>query len=274
MLKQKVQERLLERSNKRVCIADTQPFKHGIGLLTMKHYQSTKFVSYLWFKMNKNLRFLGLTLLVLFIFNSSSFAQKVLTEGSLIYNIAVETSTKEPTMADMFDGATTTVFFKGSQSRSDLVSGLGSETNIFDSKTGEGFILKDYSGQKLMITMNKDDYEKKNKKYEGITFETTAETKVIAGYNTKKAIAKLKDGTSFVVYYSPDLAVANKDYEYQFKTLPGLALQYEWQSGKLKFTYTLAKLSTDVVPVSKFEAPKAGYRVMTYAEQQKLKNGN
>ncbi|MEO6687371.1 MAG: hypothetical protein ABIN24_15470 [Dyadobacter sp.] len=230
---------------------------------------------YIWNTMKIHMRKIILPILSLIVFGCSSVsAQKILTEGSLTYDIAVQTGSKEPKMADMFDGATTTIFFKGTQSRTDLVSGLGSEANIFDSKTGEGFILKDYSGQKLMITMDKEDFDKKNKKYEGITFENTNETKVIASYNTRKAIAKLKDGTSFTVYYSPEINVANKDYEYQFKTLPGLALQYEWQSGKLKFTYTLSTISTDAVPLSKFEAPKSGYRVMTFAEQQKLKNGN
>lgn len=241
----------------------------------MKLHLAYDFQSYIWYTMKTYMRILLAVIFALFILNTpTASAQKILSEGSLVYEISVQTGSKEPKMADMFDGATTTIYFKGTQTRSDLVSGLGSETNIYDSKTGEGFILKDYSGQKLMITMNKDDYEKKNRKYEGITFENTNETKVIAGYNTKKAIARLKDGTSFTVYYTPDLNVANKDYEYQFKTLPGLALQFERQSGDLKFTFTLSRINTDVVPASKFEAPKTGYRVMTYAEQQKLKSGN
>ena len=196
-------------------------------------------------------------------------AQKVISEGTLIYNISIQTGSAEPKMADMMDGATTAIYIKGSQSRSELVSALGSEVTMYDSKKGAGVILKDYSGQKLMITLTKDDWDKKNSKYEGITFETTNETLNIAGYNCKKAIAKLKDGSSFVVYYTPEVEVADKDYDSQFKTLPGLALQYEWQSGKMKFKYTLSKINFDVVPASKFDIPKSGYRVMTYAEAKK-----
>lgn len=196
-------------------------------------------------------------------------AQKVISEGTLIYNISIQTGSNEPKMADMLDGATTAIYIKGTQSRSELVSGLGSEVTIYDSKKGSGIILKDYSGQKLMITLTKDDWDKKNSKYEGITFETTNETLNIAGYNCKKAIAKLKDGSSFVVYYTSEVEVADKDYDYQFKNLPGLALQYEWQSGKMRFKYTLSKINFDVVPVSKFDIPKSGYRVMTYAETKK-----
>lgn len=196
-------------------------------------------------------------------------AQKVISEGTLIYNISIQTGSSEPKMADMLDGATTAIYIKGNQSRSELVSGLGSEVTIYDSKKGTGVILKDYSGQKLMITLTKDDWNKKNSKYEGITFTTTNETLNIAGYNCKKAIAKLKDGSSFVVYYTPEVEVADKDYDYQFKNLPGLALQYEWQSGEMRFKYTLSKINFDVVPASKFDIPKSGYRVMTYAETKK-----
>jgi GLPGLI family protein len=198
-------------------------------------------------------------------------AQKIMSEGSLVYNILIQTGSKEPNIADMLDGATTTIYVKGSQTRSEMVSGLGSESTIHDARTGTGVILKDYSGQKLMITLTKDDWEKKNKKYEGISYELSNETANIAGYNCKKAIAKLPDGTSFIVYYSPDLKVANKEYDYPFKTLPGLATQYEWQSGKMKFKYTLSKVSFDLIPSSKFDVPKSGYRVLTYEEAQKLK---
>lgn len=196
-------------------------------------------------------------------------AQKSVTDATMEFNISIETSSVEPKMADMLDGATTTVYIKGAQSRSEMVSGLGRETSIQDARSGTGVILKDYSGQKLMITLSKEDWEKKNRKYQGISFETTQETLVIAGYSCKKAIAKLKDGSSFIVYYSPDLNMVNKDYEYQFKTLPGVAMQYEWQSGKMKFKYTLSKINFDPVPSSKFEIPKSGYRVLTYEETQK-----
>ncbi len=91
----------------------------------------------------------------------------------------------------------------------------------------------------------------------------------IMGYSCKKAIAKIKDGSSFVVYYTPDIEVADKNYGTQFKTLPGLAMQYEWQSGKTKYKYMLSKLSFDAVSASYFEIPKSGYRIMSYADTKK-----
>jgi GLPGLI family protein len=215
-------------------------------------------------KLNTTILFISFLLITF-----SSNAQRTLNEGTLVYNMSVETGSGEPKMADMLDGATTTISIKGNQSRVELLSGLGREATIYNTATQSGVILKDYSGQKLMITLTSKDWEDNNKKYEGIVFENTGETSVISGYNCRKANAKLTNGTTFTVFYTTDINISNKSYDAQFKTLPGLAVQYEMQSGKMKFKFTLAKISFDTVPLSKFEIPKSGYRVLTYQETRK-----
>ena len=193
-------------------------------------------------------------------------AQKIMKEGVMVYNMSVESGSNEPKMADMLDGATTTIYLKGNLSRVELVSGLGREATIYNASTGKGVILKDYSGQKLMITLSPEDWQANNKKYEGITFENKGETSVINGYSCTKATAKLNNGTTFTVYYTSEISLPNKSYDAQFKSLPGLAVQYEMQAGKLKLKFVLAKLSLENVPESKFETPTSGYRVLTYEE--------
>ncbi|MEO9003169.1 MAG: hypothetical protein ABI288_00455 [Ginsengibacter sp.] len=208
-----------------------------------------------------------LMLFIVIVFSGfSSIGQKVLKDGSLIYNMSVETGVGEPKMADMFDGATTAIYLKGNQSRSELVSSLGSEATLYNAATGIGVILKDYSGQKLMITLSPQNWEDNNKKYEGIVFENTGESANISGFNCKKANAKLRNGTSFTVFYTTDVTLSNKSYDAQFKTLPGLPVQYEMQSGKMKFKFTLSKIDYSPVSAAKFEIPKSGYRVLTYEE--------
>ena len=208
--------------------------------------------------------------LISFGWNSPSVnAQRTLTEGTLVYNMSVETGSGEPKIADMFDGATTTINLKGPLSRTELVSSLGREATIHDDSKGTGVILKDYSGQKLMITLTAQDWAQNNDKYEGIVFENTSETQKIAGFNCKKAIAKLKNGTSFTVFYTTEINLANKSYDAQFKTLPGLPVQYEMQSGNMKLKFTLASINYNPVAPSKFEIPTSGYRVLTYAETRK-----
>ena len=202
-----------------------------------------------------------------------AFAQKTISEGTMIYDIVIQSGNKEPQIADALDGGTITTYIKGGQSRSDMVSALGKETTIHDTKTGNAVILKEYSGQKLMITLTKANWEAKNKAYDNIKFEFIDETKIVAGYNCKKAIASMPGGKSIVVYYAPDLVITNKEYNNTFKSLPGLALQYEYESGAMKYKYTLSKINFDPIPASKFDFPKSGYRVMTYEENQKMRKG-
>ena len=198
-------------------------------------------------------------------------AQKTLSEGTIVYDITVQTGSKEPQLADMFDGVTTTLYLKGSQSRIEMITPLGSTITLKDAKSNTGVVLKEYGNQKLLIHMTKDDWGDLDKKYAGITFTPQNETKNIAGYSCQKAIAKLKDGTSFIVFYTKELVTENKDYDYQFKSLPGLPLEYESSVGNLKVKYTASKITFDPVPVQKFNIPVSGYRELTYQESTKLK---
>lgn len=209
------------------------------------------------------------TLLILL---SSAQAQKVLSEGTIIYFTTVQTGSKEPQLADMFDGVTTTIYLKGSQSRSEMVTPLGTTTTIQNTTTGAGSVLKEFGNQKIMINMTRGDWQEMNKKYDNISFvdDNSAPLKTILGYECKKATAQLKDGSAFTVYYTRELVTENKDYDYQFKNLPGFPLEYESTVGNYKVRYTASKVSFDPVPTQKFSLPKSGYRQLTYEESKSL----
>ena len=203
----------------------------------------------------------------------SANAQRNIAEATIVYDMEIQNGSGSQAGGTL-TGATTTIFLKGNSSRTDMTSALGKEVTIYNSKTNNAVILKEFSGQKLMITLTKDNWIAKHKMYNNIKFELTNETKTIAGYSTKKAIAKMPDGKTFEVYYAPELIPANKEYDPTFSTLPGLAIQYEIESGKMKFKYTISKINYDAVQVSLFDFPVTGYRVMTYEENQNLKKGN
>lgn len=211
---------------------------------------------------------IGLFVVLLFV-SFLGQAQKLLSEGSIFYDITVQTGSETPKLADNFDGAVAVVYIKGSQSRSDLKTALGSSVTFYDSKAGNGVVLREFGSQKLMIRLNKQNWLEKNKRYQGITFTRTNEKKQIAGYNCTKANAVLKDGTTFSVFFTEEIVLENKDYDAQFKDLPGLPLEFESSVGKVKVKYSVSKISFDPVPVQKFEIPKTGFREMTYDESLK-----
>ena len=197
------------------------------------------------------------------------WSQKKVSELTLVYDASITTGSVEPKMADAFDGATTTVYLKGNLSRSELSSALFSSTTIHDSNTGAAVVLREVSGQKLLIRMTPENWLEKNKKYQGISFSNTNETKTIAGYTCTKAVATLEDGSTFAVYYTSEIVPENKEYDYHFKNLNGLPLEYELTQKNLTIKYTVSKINLNPVPASKFDIPKSGYREMTYEESKK-----
>jgi len=210
---------------------------------------------------------------VVFLISSvQAVAQRKLTEATISYDIVINTSNKTPQAADLLDGATSIVYLKGNSSRSEMISSLGTQSTIVDGKTGGVTILKDYGEQKYMISMTQDNWRQSNKKYEGISFTYTNEFKTIAGYNCQKAIGRLSDSTTFSVFFTKELIPVNKDFQYLNKNLPGLAMQYEATLGKMVVTYTVSSINFNPVTQSKFDLPKAGYRVMTFEESKA--NGN
>lgn len=199
-------------------------------------------------------------------FSSQLCAQRKMTEATITYDIVINTNNTTPKAADLLDGATSIIYLKGTSSRSEMISSLGTQSTIIDGKSGKVTILKDYGEQKYMINLTQENWKASNKKYEGITFTYENEFKTISGYNCQKAIGKLANDSSFVVYFTKDLIPVNKDFQYLNKNLPGLAMQYEASFGGLKVTYTVSSISFKLVPAAKFDLPKSGYRVMSYEE--------
>jgi GLPGLI family protein len=207
------------------------------------------------------------------VFSMNVFAQKTLSEGTLTYSISIESANEEKKVANALNGAILTLYITKDKSRTEIVNTLGTQATFFDAKIGKGYLLREYSAQKLMITVNADNWAQKNKVNNNLVFKTDDETVSIAGYTCKKATATAADGKNYTVYFDPSVTLANKTYNNAFPQLQGLPVQYELQSGNLTFKYTLSKNSADAVAINKFETPKSGYRIMTFEENQQLKKG-
>lgn len=196
-------------------------------------------------------------------------AQKKFTEGTISYDVVINTGSDKPQSADLLDGAISTIYIKGNKTHTEMVSSLGTQSTIIDATKRSVVVLKSYGDQKYMINMTADDWKAENKKYENVTytFDPSA-SKTILGYQCKKAVGQLADGTTFTAWYTPDLVIESKEFIYPEKSLPGLAMEYETTMGNLKVTYTVSKLSFSPVPAVKFDTPKSGFRIMSYKESR------
>jgi GLPGLI family protein len=199
--------------------------------------------------------------------NITASAQKPISELVMIYDITVESTSDKPQLANMFNGATTTIYVKGLSNRTEAVNSLGTSTTIYDGKTKSAVILKEYGSQKILVRMTAQNWIDANKKNENIVFTKETETKTIAGYSCVKSVGKLLDGSEIVVYSTKDIQLENKEYSNgQFKNVEGIVLEYQYNIGSTKIMNTAAKIIIGNVSPTKFEIPKTGYREMTYEE--------
>ncbi len=195
--------------------------------------------------------------------------QQTLSEGTIYFDVTVQTGEKDPQLADVFDGAKAILSMRGPLSRSELRSALGQTVTIYDHRAGTGVVLREYGPQRLLIRMNREHWKHKNSKFEGIRFIYGTDTKVVAGFPCEKAEAILSDSSRFTVYFTRKLVPENATYDPQFGGLPGTALEYEAMQGNMRIRYEATRVSFDPVPMQRFETPKSGYRVLTYEESVK-----
>ena len=200
-------------------------------------------------------------------------AQKKVAEFTLVYDYSVATAGNAGRQMDSGQMAIHTVYIKGNKSRSEMTNSLFSSTTIYDANTGAAVILREVSGQKLLIRLTPENWQERNSIFQGLVFNDTAETKEIAGYKCTKAVAQTKSGATITVFYTRDIIPENREYDPYFKDLDGLPLEYEMAKGDLKIKYKVSKIDFNPVPASKFDIPKSGYREMDYEEGKKLNIG-
>ena len=197
----------------------------------------------------------------------AAVAQRKISEMILTYDLAISRNdAQEGTAGAKSTSATMTIYIKGPLSRTDLNYPSFSTSTILNSRAGNAVILQEVSGQKLIRKLSADNWLAKNKRYQGITFVSDSVTRTIAGYLCQKAVASLADGTTFIVYYTPDMVPENKEYDFMFRELNGLPLEWSVVQGKNKVQFTLNKIALNPVPASRFDIPATGYRELPYEE--------
>lgn len=194
-----------------------------------------------------------------------TFAQniRVIAECTVTYTVSLDENVKDKTTANLLSTTTKTLFLKGNHSKVELISPSFKQTVIFEKATGSAIILREIGNNKFMTKLDNSKWVAQNAKYTDAVFTTTNDTKIILGYPCKKGILKLKDSSSFIIYYATSIVPSVKEFEYQFKEIPGFVLEYEAQEqdGKV-IKYVANKINLSPVLATEFEVPSTGYRIL------------
>ena len=189
--------------------------------------------------------------------------QRIVAECTITYSISADANITDKDMVESLKESIKTVYIKGNNSRTDLVSPAFTQSTFFDKTEGTATVLREFGNNKFMTKLDKDAWKKQNSKFEGLTINSSNETKVILGYECKKATMQLKNGSSYVIYFANAIAPSVKEFEYQFKDVSGLVLEYEaLEAAGKKIHYTATKINLSPVPASKFDIQTSNYRML------------
>lgn len=216
-----------------------------------------------------NFRYLGCIMKAIFtslLFSLTVFvatAQRVVADCTVTFAIATDDGNADKDVTESLKASTKTVYIKGNDSRTDLVSPSFTQTLLYNKNSGSAVILREFGNNKFMTRLDNAKWAAENKKYEGMTVSLSqSETKTILGYECKKAVIQMKDGSNFNLYYATAIVPSVKEFEYQFKDIPGFVLEYEAEADNKKIKYTATKINIGPVPASKFDLPTSGYRLL------------
>ncbi len=206
--------------------------------------------------------FLSITVSLL-MFVTAMSQGRVVADCTVTYAISAdETSNKD--VNESLKASTKTVYIRGNESRTDLVSPSFIQSLLYSKTTGSAVILREFGNNKFMTKMDAKTWAAENKKYEGMTVSlANNETKTILGYECKKAVIQLKDGSAFTLFYATAIVPSVKEFEYQFKDIPGFVMEFESQEAESKrIRYTATKINLSPVQASRFDIPTSGYRLL------------
>lgn len=212
-------------------------------------------------------------LLILTGMHPVAFSQKI-SEGKIVYEISFpEMETDEQSKELM---PTESVFyFKDNQIRMEMKMMGMSTVVISNSKDKSATTLMDLMGSKFAIKMTADDIEKEKEKMNGnikMDVRITNETKNIAGYTCKKAIASSRDGGDITIYFTNDIIAKNQGFSDQYKGVDGFPMEYQMAQNGMNMKFTAKSVTKEKVDAAKFIIPK-DYKLTTKEELAKMFGG-
>jgi GLPGLI family protein len=189
--------------------------------------------------------------------------QRIVAECTVTYQINLEENNLNKDVQVALQQSSKTVYIKGNDSRVDLNSPSLLQSVIYDKTNGSAVILREFGTNKFMTKMNNIEWKLANKQYAGMTIHLVNETKTILGYECKKAILNLKDSSVFNIYYATAIAPSVREFEYQFRDIPGFVLEFDVkEQGTSIVRYKATKINLSPVQASKYDIPTSGYRLL------------
>jgi hypothetical protein len=203
-------------------------------------------------------------ILVLLLAPLASMAQ---FEGKMTMTIKVTTEDPEMQQAAQYMPTEMIIFTKGSKSRIETNTMMGSTIILSDTLAKVGYVCMDMMGNKIAMAMPYDEMESEEA-VSDMQIKYLNETKMVAGYKCKKAIITMKVENQEVlqtVWYCEEIQNTNRDM-YKLKGMP---MEYEMDMEGMNVSYVVSNVSKEKIADTMFDVP-AGYTVTTQDDLNNL----
>lgn len=176
-----------------------------------------------------------------------SFGNKINT-GTISYEISYPDIPENSYMLDLYPSEMQTMF-KNGKYRTDIIAGMGlfKTSIIFDED--EDYLVHSAKmlTKKMASELTYSQVRSFNPDFNNLDIEFLEETKEIAGYECKSALAKsLQDeGWYFKVYYTEKFGVEDPNRHGPFKDIKGVLMEYEILSYDTRMHFIATKVTTD-----------------------------
>lgn len=220
-----------------------------------------------------------MAVVIMFFFASNSFAQKTKTfQGTITYNISYTGGNITPAEKAQLP-TTSTVTIKDCKTKTEAVSGPVTQAAVTDGATKSVTVFIDFGDtMKYVIKLAPADLAEELAAAPAPTVNITTETKVISGFNCKKAILTTKEDstiTTDTIYFTEEIGCKDLNFSNpNFKDIPGAVLQYSEFNSQLNATavYTVSEIKKSKVSDNIFLIP-SNFRELTKEQATKMFGG-
>jgi GLPGLI family protein len=183
-------------------------------------------------------------------------------EGVIKFNISYESMPADMADAIAMLPQEQTFFIKNHKSKFVQVTSTANTMVISDSEAQTSIILMEAMGQKYKMSMTTDEVKSVElESTEGITIEYIDETKMIAGYECKKALVTMEGFDEKAIFYYTEKIAPLQLSGMEGLHLKGLPLEYIISMGGMKMVMKATTVEKTEIPDSTFDIPE-GYTEM------------
>jgi GLPGLI family protein len=211
------------------------------------------------------------------VFANPAIAKKKNFKGTISYKISYDEGSIDENMKSMLPKLLK-ASFRGGLVKTEIISGMGKQVEILNTKEKTTTSLLDIMGQKFSIKTSAQEIQDEISKAPKTQIIYTDETKEIAGYVCKKVIVKFKEKdsdteTEVIAYLAEDFSNEGVYLDNPvFNGIKGILLEFEINADEISMKFIATSVNKKNIPEKEFAVPE-DFKETTKDELQEMFGG-